>query len=386
MIARVCISGLLSLALAVLLYRWMRAASGVRGKPAGWLAVSGAALAVPVLLLTSYILDSLGWTALVKSSGVGIAMAATMGISVPLEQAVLVVVVWPWYRAHRLDRLGTAISAGVLAAAGYGVVASLAIAATATSAWVVTRVLTSCFTRAFASGIWSSCLSSSQSRYRHYFPLAWLLAALLDGFLRHLLDGRGAGWQIVALPLVLAMVFSSWQLREKLLGQRESMLPVRHGRLGIFVDPHSIGSVRAAWQHAHRPALLHWIVGGAFDSFGANILGFAIGIGIAHLVRLDLSRVNETDVGAMAPLALLGGAVLVSYPLAGYLTAKASAADSVFEPGVAALISIIALTVLLSITAPVTIVLCLALAPVAFGLACLGAWLGLGASDQHIHP
>ncbi len=386
MIARACISGLLSLGLLILLYRWLVSANGVRGKTAILLSLAGAAVALPILLLTSYVLDSLGWTTLVKTSGVATAIAATIAIIVPLEQAALVVVVWPWYRSHRLERLGTAISAGALAAAGFGLVESVAVTATATSAWVLTRLSVNFITRVFSTAIWSSCLAMSHARYRHFFPLAWLLAVVLDGFLRHLQEGRGSGWQVVALPLLLAMLLGSWHVREKLLGERESVVFERHTRLGILVDPHGIGTMRAAWHHAHRPALLHWIVGGAFVSFGANIFGVGAGIAVARLLRIDLSRVNETDVGAMAPLALLGGAVLLSYPLAGYLTAKASEADSVFEPGVAALVSIIALTVLLSITAPVTIVLGLALAPVAFGLACLGAWLGLSSSDGRTEP
>lgn len=386
MIFRTCIACLISLLLLVLLQRSLTIASGVRGRTALALMAAGAALAVPVVLLTSYILDSLGWTTLVKTSGPAIALASTIGIIAPLEQAALVVVVWPWYRAHRLERLGTAISGGAIAAAGYGVVTAVITAATVTNGWALTRVLANFITQVFCAAVWASCLSSTQSRYRHYFPLAWLLAVVLDGFMRHLLEGRGSGWQVVALPLLLAMLLAAWHVREKLSEDRETLAPARHSRLGILVDPHGIGTMRAAWHHAHRPALLHWIVGGAFVCFGANIFCFALGVGVAHLLHIDLSRVNETDVNAMAPLAILGSAVLLSYPLSGYLTAKASAADSVFEPGVAALISIIALTVLLSIAAPVTIVLGLALAPVAFGLACLGAWLGLESSDGRTQP
>jgi hypothetical protein len=76
-------------------------------------------------------------------------------------------------------------------------------------------------------------------------------------------------------------------------------------------------------------------------------------------------------------LVVLGLHVLLSFPLAGFLNAKASAADSLFEPAVAALISIVALTVLLSRSAPVTLVLGVALSPLAFGLACIGAWFGI---------
>lgn len=337
---------------------------------------------MPVLLVASYLLDSLGWTSRVQASGTAIAIASSLGIVVALEQSALVVVVWPVYRARRLERLGTAISAGVMAAAGFGVVHAVATLVTATSAWALTSALTAWLTRVFATAIWASCLATTHSRYRHWFPLAWLLAVILDGLLRHLQEGRGPGWQFSTVPVLLILLTLTVSVRRRLLGERESVIFTRPSRLGMLVDSHGLGSVRAAWHHAHRPALLHWIVGGAFVSFGANIVGVALGVSVARLLGIDLSRVNETDVAAAAPLTIIGLGVMLSYPIAGYLTAKASGADSVFEPGVAALVSICALTILLSLSAPVTIVLGLALAPIAFGLACLGAWLGLARTED----
>lgn len=92
---------------------------------------------------------------------------------------------------------------------------------------------------------------------------------------------------------------------------------------------------------------------------------------------MDLSRVDDGDTSATGPLVLMGTFVLSAFPIAGYAVALASAADSVFEPGMAALIAIVLVIALLSMTAPVGIVLALAIAPLAFGLACIGAWFGL---------
>ncbi|MGE5784279.1 MAG: hypothetical protein ACM3ZE_06795 [Myxococcales bacterium] len=375
------VAAALTLALSVLLYRTMRSVGGLRAREAlrPWL--FSVVAAGPSLLLTSYVLDTLEWASHGVASAAVTPLAATMLVVAPIEQLTVTVVVWPLYRARRLEHVGAAISAGVIAACGFGVVQAVETMLSAASFWMLLHVVAVFFTRVFCVGVWASFLAASRASTRRLFPLIWLGATALEGVLRYFQNLRGLAWQVTAaLPLLLALLSALWYVRTNYSALRA--VPVRHSRLGILVDPHGIGTVRASWQHAHRPALLHWIVGGAFVCFGANIVGLALGIVTAHTMHIDLSRVNETATGAMAPLALLGTAVLVSYPLAGYLTAKASAADSVFEPGVAALISITALAVLLSFTAPLTLVLAIALAPVAFGLACLGAWLGLSGETE----
>jgi hypothetical protein len=372
---------LLSLAWVVIAVRWLRDAGGLRGRIALWLVAAGACVALPVVLLTGYILDSLHWSTAVKASGVATALWAMLAITTPIEHAALVVVVWPLVRSHRLDRLAVAISAGAVSAAGFGMVHSVGIALSATSAWVVTRVLATVLSRTFCAAAWAACLSTSHPRYRRWFGLVWVLAVSVDGLVRHLQEGYGPAWQVLTIPILLVMLLAAWMVRVRLSGERESIALVTHSRLGILVDPRGIGTMRAAWQHPHRPALLHWIVGGALVCFGANIVGLGVGVAIAKLLHIDLSRVNEVEVGAIAPLSLLAATILLSFALSGYLTAKASAADSVFEPGVSAFLSIVALTILLSMSAPMTIVLALVLAPVAFALACFGAWLGLAPAE-----
>lgn len=377
------IAALLTLALSTVLYRAMLSMDGLRGREALRLGVFSVAAAGPTLLLTNYVLDSLGWASSFGPSGRAVPLAASALVITPLEQITLAVVVWPTYRARRLEQVGTAISAGVIASCGFGVVHAMETTLSATHAWVLMQVMAVFVIRVFCVGLWASFLSASRISHRHIFSLIWLCATALEGLLRHVQNVRGLAWQVTAaLPLLLALFAALWYVRAKYSGPREPFVPAHQSRLGILVDPHGIGTVRAAWHHAHRPALLHWIVGGAFVCFGANIVGLALGIVTAHAMHIDLSRVNETATGAMEPLAVLGAAVLISFPIAGFLTAKASAADSVFEPGVAALISISTLTALLSLTAPLTLVLAIVLAPVAFGLACLGAWLGLSVEKE----
>jgi hypothetical protein len=70
-------------------------------------------------------------------------------------------------------------------------------------------------------------------------------------------------------------------------------------------------------------------------------------------------------------------AVLLAFPLAGYLIARASAAESVLEPALASGAAIVVVMLMLSITEPVALVVAVAIAPLAFSLACGGAWFGL---------
>jgi len=69
--------------------------------------------------------------------------------------------------------------------------------------------------------------------------------------------------------------------------------------------------------------------------------------------------------------------VLLAFPLAGYLVARASSAHSVLEPALAAGAALAALVAMLFLTAPLGVLFALAVAPLAFGLACGGAWIGL---------
>ena len=78
------------------------------------------------------------------------------------------------------------------------------------------------------------------------------------------------------------------------------------------------------------------------------------------------------------PLVLLGSCVLLAFPLAGFLIARASRSGlTVLEPALATLTAVAVLLVILALTAPVAVLFTLAVAPVAVGLACGGAWIGL---------
>lgn len=337
---------------------------------------AGALIAAPSLLLESYVLDILGISLRVIPPAQSGSLTAAFLVVSPLEHLALAIVVWPLYRARRFLSTGTSVTAAALAALGFGALAGGYAVVNAPGAWTLVRACIDLWVRAFSAGLWGTMLGSARPLRNRWFPAVWLLAVLVTGLSFHIVDGRGTGWSIGALPLLLVMgAMSVWLLRQ-IEGPRKSLIVPRPIGL-ILPEAVSIDGVRAVFQHRHRPALLHWIVGGALVTFGGVLATFALSIVVAHWVGVDLSRADESGVGAMVPITLMGTFVLAAFPLSGYLVARASAADSIFEPAMGAALAIAFITLLLWMTAPVAIVLIFALAPLAFGLTCFGAWLGL---------
>jgi hypothetical protein len=368
----------LAVAFSYGLRRALLGAQGVRLRTAIGLFLAAAVLAFPARLLVAYVLDSFGWS--LRSSATVTTLSAwlsTVFVVAALEHLVLLVVISPIYRSHHLERWGTALSAAGFAAIGYATANAIFGAVATPNAIRALGAVSGVITSTFCAGIWASCLPLSHVRYRHWFPFAWVIAVLLDGTIHFLVFAQRGGLQVIGVSVVGAMACGIIFVFRRLHGPRASAVFVPAHRFSLHVDAHRLETVRAAFQHAHRPALVHWIVGGAFVSFGASLLGLGAGVFLSRVFSIDLSRVDETNTNAFIPLLLLGGCVLLSFPISGYLTAKASSADSLFEPGLAALISVLSLAVLLVRSAPVTLVLCIAIAPIAFTLACLGAWAGL---------
>jgi hypothetical protein len=67
---------------------------------------------------------------------------------------------------------------------------------------------------------------------------------------------------------------------------------------------------------------------------------------------------------------------LAAFPVSGYLIAKASNLPTLLEPALASGLAIVFMLVLLGLAAPVALVFALAFSPIAWGLACAGAWVG----------
>jgi hypothetical protein len=358
----------------------------------------GAMLMVaPVLLSQGALLDSLGWTTSVTASGTRKAMLAAGAVLAPIEHTALVLVVWPVYRAQRLHRLRAAVSAGIIVGLGFSIADGGWLIATSSSFGMLPRVTVRCAHIIGGAMGWAAAASYDQNNRKHWFPAAWLLAVIVQGFGNHVALGMGPAFTIIAIPTLVVMLIgavaalrdpktkpppaqdsdSFERISEDRWPVRQSEAPRRLSRVSLLPERPTIHQIRVAWKHRHRPALLHWIVAGSVICLGALLVALGMSVLAAHWLGMDLSRVDDGDTSSMAPLILMGTFVLAAFPVAGYLVALASAADSVFEPGMGALVAIVLVIALLSMTAPVGVVLALAIAPLAFGLACVGAWFGL---------
>jgi hypothetical protein len=111
-------------------------------------------------------------------------------------------------------------------------------------------------------------------------------------------------------------------------------------------------------------------------------LGLVLSLSVASVfigrrLGIDFTLADEADVRSSGPLALMGIAVLLAFPIAGFLIARASSSRSMLEPALATLLSLVALIALLAATAPAAVLFALALVPIAIGLCCGGAWFAL---------
>jgi hypothetical protein len=105
-------------------------------------------------------------------------------------------------------------------------------------------------------------------------------------------------------------------------------------------------------------------------------VGLGSSIAFGHYAHVDFAAVDEHDVSTTAPVALLGAGLLAAFPVSGFFVARASGLPTLLEPALAAALAILASLVLLGLAAPIAMVFALAFSPVAFALACAGAWVG----------
>lgn len=331
------------------------------GIAAGWIERS-------VLALSQLSFDA-------ATAGTAGALLATFLLAAPLEEGLKVLVIWPLFglRAITSPRLGLTYAA--CAGAGFAVGEIVSIGwYEAPSTLLGARLIVGMMAHPFLAGLWGYALGVRSLTRGRWFTLAWFAAVGLHGLYDHIVFGRGPGVLVLAVPLLLTMAFIGWVALRDIAPAPESRTSLLLSRIP---EPPSLGSMRRALARPDRPLMLHWIAIGALVTLGVVIVALAGAVWAGHAVGIDFSLADETDVRGSAPLVLLGSALLVGFPIAGYLVARASSAHSVLEPAMGAGLAIVAAVLLVSLAAPVTAVFGLAVAPLAFALACGGAWFGL---------
>jgi RsiW-degrading membrane proteinase PrsW (M82 family) len=358
----------LSLAGGVLVFKKARAGGSISRRTSLYAALAGAVVALLCLLVERWVLSATGLAFDVKTAGVGGALMAVFLLAAPLEEAAKVLVVWPLYRTRRIRGVRSGLCYSVAAAAGFGAIeGAFQVYQTDGTALGAARAALGVIAQLGFAGAWGFALGAGRLRGR-WFSLTWFSAMLLHALYDHIVWGRGPGYLAATLPMIGFMLLGAWAALREIEPHS-----VRHTRL----EPPSLRQVRRALKPAERPVMLRWVVAGAFVTLGLVLSLSVASVFIGRRLGIDFTLADEADVRSSGPLALMGTAVLLAFPIAGFLVARASSSRSMLEPALATLLSLVALIALLAATAPAAVLFALALVPIAIGLCCGGAWFAL---------
>jgi RsiW-degrading membrane proteinase PrsW (M82 family) len=354
--------------------------------------VLGALFAVPAFYIQ---VKAAAWTGLdVRTSVAGDAGALLFlfALIAPVREASKVAACWPAFRSNHFDEPYDGVVYAGVAAMGFSAV---------DGAWHLmrhpeggiwlTRALLAVPAHLFFACLWGYALGRAKQVKRPgaMFPATWLTATLAHAFYTHFVYGRGPGALVAVVPMLAAMggvaFLMARDLRQR--GDRTSRVPDPDfgGRLSVpatssqperSLRPPSLRAVRDALRRADQPIRLRWIAIGTLVTIGAMIAGLSASVAFGHYAHVDFAAVDEHDVSTTAPVALLGAGLLAAFPVSGFLVARASGLPTLLEPALAAALAILASLVLLGLAAPIAMVFALAFSPIAFALACAGAWVG----------
>ncbi len=298
----------------------------------------------------------------------------------PLHEAGKVAAAWPALLLKHVDEPYDGVVYAATSALGFSaVVSAVTLHAHPVGGIWIARTLLALPAEVFVACLWGYALGRAKHAKRSIsiFPGAFAGAVAIDGLYAYFAYGRGPGALLAVTPLLAAMGVIAWLLRRD-LGARVAPGPPsrRLGRLSRLPPAPSLATVRAALKRADEPVKFGWIFYGALVTLGAMIAGLAAGVSAAHLLRIDLATVDEHDVRAASPVLLLGLGLLASFPASGWLIARGAGVRTLLEPALAAVLALAVTLVALGFAAPFTVVFALAFSPIAWLLACIGAWMG----------
>lgn len=378
---------LLPAALPAALFAGLVLRAGGRREPP-WLVGTtfalGAALALVSLLVTSKAAALMGLDTSVATVGDTGVLVFLLFVVTPTQEAAKVAAAWPALLSKHVDEPYDGVVYAAASSLGFAAIDSAFMlrAHPAGGLWVA-RALLALPSHVFFACLWGYALGRAQhARLRvPIFPAAFLVSIAARGLYACFIYGRGEGALLGVSPLLLAMGIVAWVLRRD-LRQRHARSSrasrpssSRWSRLSAAAQAPTLSAVRAALSRADEPLKVRWVLFGALVVIGAMWMALAAGVLAAHLLRIDLSTVDGQDIRAAAPAVLLVVALLASFPMSGWLIVRAAGVQTLLEPALATLLAL-AVTVLgLGLAAPFTVAVGLALSPVAWVLACAGAWV-----------
>lgn len=332
----------------------------------------GAAVGVLAMLVERSVLAFTELSLEVKGSGAASAILASFLLAAPLEEASKTLVVWPLYRLRRIDGPRLGLCYAVATAAGFA--SALGISRLVTEPWsggLALRALCSVPPQLFFAGVWGYVLGARRGQSRSWFAVTWLAAVALHGLYIHIVWGRGPGFLIAVVPLLGFMALGAASALREVNPDRRTLAKLH------LPEPPRLSLVTEALNPRDQPLMVRWVVLGAFVNVGLMFVLLVAAVALGHRLGVDFSAADESDMTSAGPLALLGAALLAAFPLAGYLVARASSSNGVLEPALAAAVALASIVAILALVAPLGVLFALAVAPLAFGLACGGAWIGV---------
>lgn len=300
----------------------------------------------------------------------------------PMREASKICAMWPAFRSKHFDEPVDGIVYAASAALGFACIENFLTLRGHPFGWVwIARTAVALPAHVFFACFWGYALGRVKRTKTpgSMFPLAWILATAMHGLYAHLVYGRGPGALVGTLPLLAVMgvatFFGARDLASR--GDRSSRTSMLLERVSVVVGaPPSLRTVREVLRSEGQPIIFRWVIFGALVTVGAMTAGLASSVAFGHWAQVDFSLVDEHDVSTTGPVALLGAGLLAAFPLSGYLIARASNRPTLLEPALASGLAIVFMLFLLGLAAPVALVFALAFSPIAWGLACAGAWIG----------
>ena len=346
--------------------------------------VLGALAALLAGLLADRAASVTGLDLRVSTAGESGALVFLFFVVAPAQEAGKVAAAWPAFMSKHFDEPYDGVVYSAASALGFAAVENgFVVHGHPTGGVWIARALLALPAHVFFACLWGYALGrAKQSKIElPIFPAAFIASIVAHGLYAHFVYGRGPGALLAVTPLLAMMGVVAWLLQRDLRarGERPSVASGRlrssMSRLAVALPPPSLSAVRSALTRGDEPVKVRWVVMGAFVTIGAMITGLAAGVVAARLLHIDLSMVDEHEVSAAAPVLLLGIGLLASFPVSGWLVARAAGVRTLLEPALAAVLALVVTLLALGIAAPFTVVFVLALSPIAWVLSCLGAWM-----------
>jgi RsiW-degrading membrane proteinase PrsW (M82 family) len=344
----------------------------------------GAFAASAALLVTDKAAARTGLDIRVSAAGETGALVFLFFVVAPIQEAAKVAAAWPAFLSKHLDEAYDGVIYSAASSLGFATMENaFVLRAHPDGAIWVARAVLALPAHVFFACLWGYALARAKHSRRRLpiFPAAFLATIGAHGLYAHFVYGRGPGGLLGVTPLLAVMGVLAWMLWRDLRSRGDRPTPVpstSRGRLSRLPQPPSLSAVRSALQRADAPVKVRWIVLGAFVTLGAMFLGLAGGVLAAHALHVDLSTVNEHELRTAAPALLLLVGVLASFPLSGWLVARAAHVRTLLEPALATVLALVITLVVLGFAAPIAVVFGLAVSPIAWVLSCAGAWIAAG--------